>query len=502
METVSGSSGSLPTGIGARKDVAAPSSTRCGRRGPRSHGRRLGHESARPGADSGPGPRRHGRRGQEAARAAVEPHEPVGAEEGPPGCERLDGGAQALEPGEQELGGVGDRSGVGSDKPQARAAGDSLGDAHARAHAEGGGRRIGLAEERRPARLGPERHRLVGERAPQTGPHPQREAGDECADDQEAAAWHPAIQHTERTFDRQAMLPRMPKRLNIQAVDVAYDDADPEGFNSGGARLGPLLGATRTGASVYEVPPGQSLLPYHYEYGEEEWLLRDHGPADAAPSGGHRPARGMGRRLLPGRPRGRARGQERHRPDGARAHVLEPKRAVPRAVYPDSGKVGIWTGNTDDDLIVERSSGVGYWHGEAPEAVAPSGGRVRVDGPQVEPPPLERRQPLLGGAPELALVRAPVACGHRLGVAVAQVEQLVLGLLDEIHVVAVGLLGVARSRPVVGPLGLADPREQIGALGLEELELAADDVGEARAARDPHAGMVSTAPGASFRTLR
>jgi len=36
------------------------------------------------------------------------------------------------------------------------------------------------------------------------------------------------------------------------------------------------------------------------------------------------------------------------------------------SVYPDSGKVGVWTGNKDDDIMVERSSGVDYWRGEAP----------------------------------------------------------------------------------------------------------------------------------------
>jgi uncharacterized cupin superfamily protein len=36
-------------------------------------------------------------------------------------------------------------------------------------------------------------------------------------------------------------------------------------------------------------------------------------------------------------------------------------------VYPDSGKIGIWTGNRDDDLIVKRTSGVGYYAGETPE---------------------------------------------------------------------------------------------------------------------------------------
>ena len=38
-------------------------------------------------------------------------------------------------------------------------------------------------------------------------------------------------------------------------------------------RFGPQVGAKRTGTSVYELPPGQAICPYHYEYGEEEWLL-------------------------------------------------------------------------------------------------------------------------------------------------------------------------------------------------------------------------------------
>jgi uncharacterized cupin superfamily protein len=38
---------------------------------------------------------------------------------------------------------------------------------------------------------------------------------------------------------------------------------------------------------------------------------------------------------------------------------------VPAAtVYPDSDKVAVWTGNKADDLLVHRSSGVGYYSGE------------------------------------------------------------------------------------------------------------------------------------------
>src|SRR5436309_6527345 len=64
------------------------------------------------------------------------------------------------------------------------------------------------------------------------------------------------------------------KRINIAAPEFTYDEGDPEGFRSGQARLGKLLdGAEESGATVYELPPGQAICPYHYEVGEEEWLL-------------------------------------------------------------------------------------------------------------------------------------------------------------------------------------------------------------------------------------
>ena len=34
------------------------------------------------------------------------------------------------------------------------------------------------------------------------------------------------------------------------------------------------------------------------------------------------------------------------------------------AVYPDSGKVGVFTGNKADDLMVRKTSGVDYFDGE------------------------------------------------------------------------------------------------------------------------------------------
>jgi uncharacterized cupin superfamily protein len=33
-------------------------------------------------------------------------------------------------------------------------------------------------------------------------------------------------------------------------------------------------------------------------------------------------------------------------------------------VYPDSDKIGVWTGNKPDDLLLVRSNSVDYYHGE------------------------------------------------------------------------------------------------------------------------------------------
>jgi uncharacterized cupin superfamily protein len=55
-------------------------------------------------------------------------------------------------------------------------------------------------------------------------------------------------------------------------VTFTYDDTDPEGYKAAMNRFGPQLDGTRLGCTVYELPPGQSLCPYHWET-EEEWLL-------------------------------------------------------------------------------------------------------------------------------------------------------------------------------------------------------------------------------------
>jgi len=153
------------------------------------------------------------------------------------------------------------------------------------------------------------------------------------------------------------------KRINIGTPEFTWDDSDPEGFRAGMARLGGLLGAKETGISVYELPPGQSVCPYHYECGEEEWLLVLSGnPTLRAPDGEERLAP-WDVACFPRGPEG-AHAVRNETAETARVLMFSTVVTPTATVYPDSDKVGIWTGDKETDVLVRRSSRVGYYDGE------------------------------------------------------------------------------------------------------------------------------------------
>jgi uncharacterized cupin superfamily protein len=154
------------------------------------------------------------------------------------------------------------------------------------------------------------------------------------------------------------------RRVNIATPDFAYDDEDPEGFRGGLHRLGRELGSTSTGISVYELPPGQALCPYHYEVGEEEWVLVLEGRPTLRDPEGERALEPWDVVLFPKGPDGAH--QLRNDGDAAVRLIMFSDVLVPTAtVYPDSDKIGIWTGRREDDVMVRRSSRVDYYDGEA-----------------------------------------------------------------------------------------------------------------------------------------
>ena len=154
-------------------------------------------------------------------------------------------------------------------------------------------------------------------------------------------------------------------RVNIASPEFQYDDEDPEGFRAGMFRPGKDLGAKATGMSVYELPPGQSICPYHYEYAEEEWLLVLEGTPTLRHPGGTTRLEPWDVAFFTTGPDG-AHGVRNETDDTVRVLMFSDVRAPAATVYPDSDKIGIWTGNKADDVMVRRSSGVDYYDGEAP----------------------------------------------------------------------------------------------------------------------------------------
>jgi uncharacterized cupin superfamily protein len=155
-------------------------------------------------------------------------------------------------------------------------------------------------------------------------------------------------------------------RVNLRSDnDLQPDPDDPEGFRAKMWRFGPQLGSKATGTSLYEIPPGQAICPYHYEYGEEEWLLVLDGSPTVRTPEGETVSQPYDVWFFPPGPEGA------HRVDNKtdqRVIVLMYSQVVYPGctVYPDSDKIGIWPEKGSPDVtIVRRSSAVGYFDGEA-----------------------------------------------------------------------------------------------------------------------------------------
>lgn len=157
----------------------------------------------------------------------------------------------------------------------------------------------------------------------------------------------------------------MPRpRPNVHDCEFEFDGEDPEGYRAGMFRPGPGLGARESGMSVYELPPGQSVCPYHYEHAEEEWLVVVSGrPELRTPAGTEQLAPGDVA-FFPLGPDG-AHKITNPTDESARVIMFSNVRWPAATVYPDSDKIGIYTDrDRTDNVIVRRAAGVDYFDGE------------------------------------------------------------------------------------------------------------------------------------------
>ena len=122
------------------------------------------------------------------------------------------------------------------------------------------------------------------------------------------------------------------------------------------------VGSTATAMFIYDLAPGESSSPYHYEF-EEEWLLVVQGTIVVrAPDGEHRLECGD-LACFPAGPAGAHKLMNRSA-SPARTLMLSSSRVPAVSVYPDSDKIAVWPGNEPDELIFRRSTAVPWSDGE------------------------------------------------------------------------------------------------------------------------------------------
>jgi uncharacterized cupin superfamily protein len=152
--------------------------------------------------------------------------------------------------------------------------------------------------------------------------------------------------------------------FNIHEPSFEYDDTDPEPYRAGMDRLGPKVGAERMGASIYELPPGQSICPYHYEYGEEEWLLVLTGTPTVRTPEGLSELR-AGDLVCFGEGPSSAHKITNATGETLRVMMVSTVNWPGASVYPDSDKIAIWPARgSEDAVIVRRGDKREYYDGE------------------------------------------------------------------------------------------------------------------------------------------
>jgi uncharacterized cupin superfamily protein len=157
------------------------------------------------------------------------------------------------------------------------------------------------------------------------------------------------------------------------ALRPDFDEhSDREGFSIRGESVGLKAGGERLGASVYELPPGQSNCPYHYHLANEEMLVVLRGTPDLrTPDGWRRLEEGEVVAFPVGE---RGAHQVMNRTGGnVRVLIVSEMRYPEVPVYPDSGKVGVrehapGSGRDGMRFNFHPDDHRDYWDGEsAPE---------------------------------------------------------------------------------------------------------------------------------------
>ena len=148
--------------------------------------------------------------------------------------------------------------------------------------------------------------------------------------------------------------------VNLFEVELQVDEKEPPGYGARYARVGPLVSGEQLGLSVYELAPGLSICPYHYENAEEEWLIVLVGRPTLRTPDGERELGPWDCAFFPSGEAGAHKVSNRTE-ETVRVCMWSDLPAVSTSVYPDSEKVGAWP----PGKLFRVADAVPYFTGEA-----------------------------------------------------------------------------------------------------------------------------------------
>jgi uncharacterized cupin superfamily protein len=152
--------------------------------------------------------------------------------------------------------------------------------------------------------------------------------------------------------------------FNVFAQEQDWDgEQDRDGYRHRAARIGGRLGAVGLGASLYELPPGESTWPFHYEHVCEEWALVVSGRPTLRTQDGEQELAPGDVAVFPPGPAG-AHKLTNATDEPARVILFSSKSPLEVVMYPDSGKLGVWTSADGYLGLVATEPKLDYWDGE------------------------------------------------------------------------------------------------------------------------------------------
>jgi uncharacterized cupin superfamily protein len=158
------------------------------------------------------------------------------------------------------------------------------------------------------------------------------------------------------------------ERFNVFDAQYGYTpEEDPAGYRVGHVRFGPRIGARRLGGTVYELPTGQSICPYHWEAGDEELLIVLEGRPSVRHPDGEEELSAGDVVCFPEGPAGAHR-ISNHAAETARVLMFSTQRTPAVTAYPDGDKVGLFNEDPKLSLLFRRGDAVDYYLGETGES--------------------------------------------------------------------------------------------------------------------------------------